>query len=296
MHAATIVGYVVNGPGEICSDCFPEYIEAAVDARIERLDELGRQYGWSKAEHDRDMIRTDIEHQELEPIFASSEMDRYPTCDECGLKIEDVQLTEDGLAYERRSEHAHLEDEEDRYEPTPEQRAYRDAQPDRLEKRGLKFGVIYSVDLAHDEAGWIKCYQPWGYRWPGGGKDGPPYDVVAVWTKTEGDDSYEYDHLGDGWVGGIHRKYLACLDKEQFKAFMDLTNLRFETDATGGSIGGPTPDEPNGGVGWQPAVSFDAGEGGAFVSAYVTPFWVGAHIPDDRDWDRIIGALRSRYS
>jgi len=32
----------------------------------------------------------------MEPIFANSEWDRYPVCDNCGEKIEDVCLTDEG--------------------------------------------------------------------------------------------------------------------------------------------------------------------------------------------------------
>jgi hypothetical protein len=248
-------------------------------------------------ERDRAGIKTDLLTNEVEAIFAGSEHDRYPVCDECEEKITDVQLTPEGVAYERRGEHAHLEEDEDLHGLSQEQQAYLDGQPERLAKRGLKFGVIYSVDLSYKEANWIRCYQPWPHNWPGRGQKGQPSPSRGIWTKTEGDDSYEYDYLEDDWIGGIHRKYVACLDKEQFRAFMDVTNLRFETENTMGSLGGPTPDAPGGDYGVQPAISFDGdNETGAIVNAYITPFWVGAHIPDDDDWDRIIEMLRRMYS
>lgn len=136
--------------------------------------------------------------------------------------------------------------------------------------------MIYTFDIPYTFAG-----------------DGPDR---GIWTKTEGDDSYPYDYLEGDWIGGIHRKYVACLDKAQFRQFMDQTSLRFETENTMGSLGGPTPDEPSGGISLQPAISFDASENGAIINAYITPFWVGQHTPDDDDWDRIVEVLRSKYS
>jgi hypothetical protein len=40
-----------------------------------------------------------IESDEIGPIFADSEWDRYPTCDVCGTEHDYVGLTEDGLIY-----------------------------------------------------------------------------------------------------------------------------------------------------------------------------------------------------
>lgn len=253
-------------------------------------------YTYNAAEFCPDCFNGDPEDEEVGVIFASSEMDRYPVCDHCGEKIEDVALTTDGLAYERRQEHAPLEECEDDHVLTPEQRAYLEAQPARLDRRGLKFGVIYEFDLAHTEAGWIDCYRPWsriseGYR-PVFTRDGPDR---GIWTKTEGDDCYEYDHLEGGWIGGIHRKYVACLDKQQFKEFMERSYLKFETDQTGGALGGPTPDAPSGSISWQPAIAFRSDDSEAIAGAYITPYWVGKTDPDERDWDRIVGALKEKY-
>lgn len=293
---ATIVGYT-RGAVEICRSCATGYIETAIDGRINDLDDLARLHGWPLHEHDRHEIRSDLLEQELEPIVSTKVADRYPICDVCGFKITDVLLSAEGLAYERRQEYAHLDQEEDRRVFTPEQQAYLDEQPERLAKRGLKFGVIYSLDLAYTNASWLHCYQPWPNEYP------RPHQVVegvmrGVWTKAEGDDSFEYDHLEGDWVGGIHRKYVACLDKDQFRAFMDHTSLRFGTENTMGSLGGPTPDEPSGGFSAQPAISFDddGTEGGVILNAYVTPFWIGDHLPDDEDWDRIVEVLRREYS
>ena len=34
------------------------------------------------------------------PVFADSEWDYYPTCERCGVSIDDVCLTDDGREYE----------------------------------------------------------------------------------------------------------------------------------------------------------------------------------------------------
>jgi hypothetical protein len=298
MNAADVVGYV-RGQDEICMFCAPKVIEACIDERIERLDAMAVEYSWELEVHDRDEIRKDLMEHEFYPIFASSEMDRYPVCEDCGEKIEDVTLTSDGLAYERRLDHEGLEMDEDNHVLTPEQQAYADQQGARMESRGLKFGIIYDLNLSHRDAGDIEYYRPWTRRstdgWPRHTVDGPDR---GIWTKTEGDSEYEYDYLEDDWIGGIHRKYVACLTSSQFKVFMDQTCLRFETENTMGSLGGPTPDEPSGGWSHQPAISFsdDGGESGVILSAYITPFWVGKHTPDDRDYDRIVEMLREKYS
>ena len=65
-----------------------------------------------------------------QPIFASSEWDHYPTCDECHEKIEAVSLTEEGIAYEAQYEENHEE------ELTPE--AYDTLMLEQLEKHCLQ--------------------------------------------------------------------------------------------------------------------------------------------------------------
>ena len=294
-----VVGYRKNND-DVHAGCFDGYIERQIDERIERLTRLAQENNWLPPypERDRGGIHADLFAQEVKAIFASSRHDSYPECVVCSEYITNVALTPEGRAYERRAEHAHLEEDEDNTVISQEQQAYLDAQPERLAARGLKFGVIYSLDLAYTEANWLSCYQPWPHHWPGRGQQGQPSPTKAIWTKTEGDAEYEYDHLEGDWVGGIHRKYVATLDKDQFRAFMEVTSLVFESENTGGSLGGPTPDEPNGGIGWQPAIAFNDGgnENGVIISAYVTPFWVGEHTPDDRDWDRIVAMLREKCS
>jgi len=46
----------------------------------------------------------DIDDAEVGFVFASSEFDSYPTCDACGCRCENVQLTLDGYEYEHREE------------------------------------------------------------------------------------------------------------------------------------------------------------------------------------------------
>jgi len=40
------------------------------------------------------------ESESMEPVFADSEWDSFPTCDACGEKIKEVSLTRGGVAYE----------------------------------------------------------------------------------------------------------------------------------------------------------------------------------------------------
>jgi len=44
----------------------------------------------------------DTDSEDVQPVFADSEWDYYPTCCECGAVHDYVSLTADGWAYENR--------------------------------------------------------------------------------------------------------------------------------------------------------------------------------------------------
>jgi hypothetical protein len=86
------------------------------------------------------------------------------------------------------------------------------------------------------------------------------------WEQTEGDEQYDYDHLGGEWRQGKHRKYCGILTQEQFDEFVQELGLHASDIETMGSIGAP---------GFGPfvvnAVSFDLDSDEAIANAYVTP-------------------------
>jgi hypothetical protein len=138
----------------------------------------------------------------------------------------------------------------------------------------MLFSVIYSVDVPRGID--LAAYAP------------PNLDF---WDETEGDDQYEYAYLEGDWEHGHHRKWAAILDREQFDAFVSHCKLTPEDVHTLGSIGAP-----GFGLGWAPAISFQADEPDAILSAYVTP------IPETRrqtfttdDWERIRQAVLVVY-
>lgn len=65
--------------------------------------------------------------------------------------------------------------------------------------------VILSVDAMPDTYSGDSCL-----RMPKSGE----------WTQTEGDEDYKYDYLGEEYIGGKHRKYVALLSEEEFDAWL----------------------------------------------------------------------------
>jgi hypothetical protein len=138
----------------------------------------------------------------------------------------------------------------------------------------MQFSVIYSVDCPEDEN--IARFAP------------PDLDL---WDQTEGDERYEYGYLEDRWENGSHRKWCAILDREQFDEFVEQCGLIAESSETMGSIGAP-----GFGFGWAPAISFNSHDSDAIQSAYVTPIpEVKGESFDERDWERVRGAVLSIY-
>lgn len=138
----------------------------------------------------------------------------------------------------------------------------------------MNFSVIYSVDCPGDED--IGRYAP------------PDLDF---WDQTEGDEQYEYSYLEGCCENGMHRKWCAILNRQQFDEFVEHCGLSAESTETMGSLGAP-----GFGFGWAPAISFISHDSDAIQSAYVTP------IPEtkreacgDRGWERVRGAMLSVY-
>src|SRR5689334_17775785 len=67
-------------------------------ARMKSYDVVGYVLD-SETYHAECITLTDEEEQEASAIFASSEYDYYPTCNECGLEIDDITLTSDGVKW-----------------------------------------------------------------------------------------------------------------------------------------------------------------------------------------------------
>jgi hypothetical protein len=139
----------------------------------------------------------------------------------------------------------------------------------------MQFSVIYSVDIPVHER--ISRFTP-------------PH-VRKLWDRTEGDEQYEYGYLEGDWKRGRHRKWCAILDKEQFEEFIAHCGLFAEDVETMGSLG-----SPGFGFGWSPAIAFRSDDCDAIVNAYVTPMpEVRKDHGDERDWERIRGAVLSLY-
>ncbi len=139
----------------------------------------------------------------------------------------------------------------------------------------MLFSVIYSVDVPEYED--ISRYAP--------------PKAEELWDETEGDESYEYGYLEGAWQNGSHKKFVALLDREQFDDFVDHCGLFAERCGTLGSLG-----SPGFGFGWSPAISFRSDDPDALQSAYVTPLpEVERESCDERDWERVRGAVLSVY-
>ncbi len=139
----------------------------------------------------------------------------------------------------------------------------------------MQFSVIYSVDTPAE----VDVL------------DYAPPQVGDLWDETEGDDQFEYGYLEGRWEDGLHRKWCAVLTRAQFDEFIQRTGLIAEDVQTMGSIGAP-----GFGFGWAPAISFNGDDLDAIQSAYVTPLpEVEKDHFDDRDWERVRGAVLAVY-
>jgi hypothetical protein len=139
----------------------------------------------------------------------------------------------------------------------------------------MLFSVIYSVDVPED----VDVSQ-----------FAPP-QAEDLWYETEGDESYEYGYLEGQWEKGSHRKFCGLLNRDQFDEFVEHCGLYAERCNTMGSLGAP-----GFGFRWAPAISFSSDEPDCIASACVTP------VPeteqencDERDWDRVRGAVLAVY-
>ncbi|HZZ79986.1 MAG TPA: hypothetical protein VFE62_15815 [Gemmataceae bacterium] len=139
----------------------------------------------------------------------------------------------------------------------------------------MLFSVIYSVDVCADDD--VLTYAP--------------PQVEDIWDQTEDDEQFEYAYLEGRWEGGHHRKWCAILTREQFDKFIDRCGLAAEDVQTMGSLGAPGC-----GFGWAPAISFTSSDPDAIQTAYVTPLpEIEKENFDDRDWERLRGAVVAVY-
>lgn len=88
----------------------------------------------------------------------------------------------------------------------------------------MRFFIIYSFDIRKDAS--VIPHKP---------------PLIKRWTMTENDDNYEFDYLADEcgdevYRNGKHRKYMAELNKEQFKQFIEDQELWLEDIETMGSL------------------------------------------------------------
>jgi hypothetical protein len=138
----------------------------------------------------------------------------------------------------------------------------------------MLFSVIYSFDVPQGVS--IKPYTP---------------PQRSLWTRTEGNEQFEYGYLEGRWTTGLHRKWTALLTRKQFDAFVGKLGLVAENVETMGSLGAP-----GFGCGWSPAISFNADDEDAILNAYVTPIpEVEKASYDERDWQRVREAVLSVY-
>jgi hypothetical protein len=138
----------------------------------------------------------------------------------------------------------------------------------------MLFSVIYSVDVPQGVS--IKPYTP---------------PQRSLWTRTEGDEQFEYGYLEGRWEKGKHRKWAALLTRKQFDAFVEKLGLVAEDVQTMGSLGAP-----GFGFGWAPAISFNGDDEDAILNAHVTPIpEVEKASFNERDWQRVREAVLTIY-
>jgi hypothetical protein len=138
----------------------------------------------------------------------------------------------------------------------------------------MLFSVIYSVDVPSNVS--LKPYTP---------------PRRSLWTRTEGEEQYEYGYLEGRWEKGKHRKWTALLTRDQFDAFVEKLGLVAEDVQTMGSLGAP-----GFGFGWAPAISFNGDDQDAILNAYVTPIpEARKESYDERDWRRVREAVLNVY-
>ncbi|MFO0926153.1 MAG: hypothetical protein U0736_03820 [Gemmataceae bacterium] len=138
----------------------------------------------------------------------------------------------------------------------------------------MLFSVIYSVDVPSNVS--LKAYTP---------------TCPSLWTRTEGDEQYEYGYLEVRWEKGKHRKWTAVLTRDQFDAFVEKLGLVAEDVQTMGSLGAP-----GFGFGWAPAISFNGDDQDAILNAYVTPVSeIQKDGFDEQDWQRVREAVLKVY-
>ncbi|HUU87646.1 MAG TPA: hypothetical protein VMX17_07835 [Candidatus Glassbacteria bacterium] len=144
----------------------------------------------------------------------------------------------------------------------------------------MKYGIIYTIDITRDE--YVEYYLP-------------PKRIRRKLQLTEGDESYDLDHMGGPWTKGKHRKLVGVLNQKDFDDFVDSCSLTADDVETMGSLG-------LFGYGISPAISFNSQHYSGFANAYVTPipsFELINRADDedwqDRSWARIKAAIVKKY-
>ena len=144
----------------------------------------------------------------------------------------------------------------------------------------MQFGIILSIDCTKDDD--LSSYLP-------------REEIMEKLDQTEDDSEQEYDYL-EGWEDHHHTKLCGFLEEEDFAKLVEDVGLYASTTETMGIIGAPwTPS----GMGWAPAMAFEADGSDAIISMYVTPFpEVGEDIPaelSEEDWKAICEKVLKKY-
>lgn len=117
----------------------------------------------------------------------------------------------------------------------------------------MKWSVIYSIDTLAGNT--LDGFVP----------------TSEHWEKTEGDDCYEFDYLGDAYLKGKHAKYVGYITDNEFKQFLHDVLVPSYVENTMGMLGGMVEDEIV--LGLMPAWSLSA------VKYYATdPFYQNAYV------------------
>lgn len=183
----------------------------------------------------------------------------------------------------------------------------------------MLYGVIYTVTgtpsiKRYDDDRFVENYGP--------------HVSPEKWTRTESDTTDDYDYLceckedreecpecegkketaegvvcetcnGEGWINPYanlpHGKWLALLTAQEFSVFAEDIFGDCTPEPTAGSLGGPTPDCPQGGLGLMPAFALiyydnpDLFECSAWVTPYLEKATPEQHT--EEVWNRVQSAF-----
>jgi len=139
----------------------------------------------------------------------------------------------------------------------------------------MRFYIILCIDIPRSE--YIRAYSP-------------SKSIRRKLRLTEGDEQFEYGHLGGEWEKGKHRKYVGELSRKDFESVVSDCGLMAESTTTGGAL---IED------GFMPTMSFFSEHPVALVNAFVTPIPEVEMKGMERDWEavweRVSGAVYRTY-